>query len=66
VLRRAGASKVWVATVARTLKLASKYVEVEDKGFNVSGFQSSDDAAESGVSSDLVNSKLENLETSKL
>ena len=25
VLRRAGASKVWVATVARTLKLASKY-----------------------------------------
>jgi orotate phosphoribosyltransferase len=26
VLRRAGASKVWVATVARTLKLASKHV----------------------------------------
>jgi predicted amidophosphoribosyltransferase len=24
VLRRAGATKVWVATVARTLKLASK------------------------------------------
>ncbi len=66
MLRRAGASKVWVATVARTLKLASKYVEVENKGFNVSGFQSSDDAAESGVSSNLLNSKLENLETSKL
>jgi len=25
LLRRAGATKVWVATVARTLKLASKY-----------------------------------------
>ncbi len=29
VLRRAGASRVWVATVARTLKLASKYAEIE-------------------------------------
>lgn len=29
VLRRAGASRVWVATVARTLKLASKCVELE-------------------------------------
>jgi ComF family protein len=28
VLRRAGATKVWVATVARTMKLASKYAEV--------------------------------------
>jgi ComF family protein len=28
VLRRAGASKVWVATVARTLKLASNRVEI--------------------------------------
>lgn len=27
VLRRAGASRVWVATVARTLKMASKYEE---------------------------------------
>lgn len=34
VLRKAGAAKVWVATVARTLKLASKY-----EGFNVSEFQ---------------------------
>jgi ComF family protein len=33
VLRRAGASKVWVATVARTLKLASKYVEIESQEF---------------------------------
>jgi len=29
VLRRAGARQVWVATAARTLKLASKYAEVE-------------------------------------
>lgn len=29
VLRRAGAAQVWVATVARTLKLASKYAETE-------------------------------------
>jgi orotate phosphoribosyltransferase len=27
VLRRAGARRVWVATVARTLKLASNYAE---------------------------------------
>jgi ComF family protein len=42
VLRRAGASKVWVATVARTLKLASKYQELEpeEKGFKVIEFQS--------------------------
>jgi ComF family protein len=30
VLRRAGATKVWVATVARTLKLASQYAAAED------------------------------------
>lgn len=30
VLLRAGASQVWVATVARTLKLASNYVEFPD------------------------------------
>jgi ComF family protein len=29
VLRRAGAARVWVATVARTLKLASKHAETE-------------------------------------
>jgi len=34
VLRKAGAAKVWVATVARTLKLASKYEEL-----NVPEFQ---------------------------
>lgn len=40
VLQRAGASKVWVATAARTLKIASKYEENEKApGFNVSKFQ---------------------------
>jgi orotate phosphoribosyltransferase len=44
VLRRAGARQVWVVTVARTLKLASKYfddeqVEGEEEGFKVSQFQ---------------------------
>src|SRR5579863_7453119 len=44
VLRKAGASKVWVAAVARTLKLASKYVDAEpsedsNTGFKVSEFQ---------------------------
>ncbi len=44
VLRRAGARKVWVATVARTLKLASKYAEDErdedgEAGFKASEFQ---------------------------
>lgn len=29
VLRKAGAAPIWVATVARTLKLASKYAEIE-------------------------------------
>jgi ComF family protein len=29
VLRRAGASKVWVATVARTLKISAQHVEIE-------------------------------------
>ncbi len=37
VLRRAGASKVWVVTVARTLKMASKYEEKQ--GFGLSEFQ---------------------------
>jgi ComF family protein len=37
VLRRAGAAKVWVATVARTLKLASKYQE--EQGFNEPSFK---------------------------
>jgi hypothetical protein len=38
VLRHAGAAKVWVATVARTLKLASNM-----ESFNVSKFQGFDD-----------------------
>ena len=45
VLRRAGASRVWVATVARTMKLASNYEDFQPEaeggegkfqGFNVS------------------------------
>ena len=36
VLRRAGASRVWVATVARTLKMASKYEEKQGFGFSES------------------------------
>ena len=41
ILRRAGASKVWVAAVARTLKLASKYQEFEpqETGFRSAGFK---------------------------
>jgi ComF family protein len=47
VLRRAGARQVWVATVARTLKLASKYAEDErveggEEGFKGSKFQGSE------------------------
>ena len=45
VLRKAGASRIWVATVARTLKLASKMAEIDEadtgeRGFKVSEFQS--------------------------
>ncbi len=49
VLRRAGASRVWVATVARTLKLASKYEAIEKVGsesFNVSKSQGFKDDVE--------------------
>jgi len=52
VLRRAGASQVWVATVARTLKLASKLSEIDradsgEEGFRVSNFQGFESEAES-------------------
>jgi ComF family protein len=47
VLRKSGVSKVWVATVARTLKLASKY-----EGFNVSEFQGFKDKTETAEHSD--------------
>jgi ComF family protein len=43
VLRRAGAAKVWVATAARTLKLASK-----SEGFKLSKIQAFDDEHGSG------------------
>ncbi|HKS72690.1 MAG TPA: ComF family protein [Terriglobales bacterium] len=63
VLRRAGASKVWVATVARTLKLASKHQEegLKEQGSKVSEFQSFEEA---GKSADTL--EPENLETLKL
>ncbi|HEV2401955.1 MAG TPA: ComF family protein [Candidatus Sulfotelmatobacter sp.] len=44
VIERAGASKVWVATVARTLKLASKFLEEE--GFEISESEGSDPTVE--------------------
>jgi ComF family protein len=56
VLRRAGASKVWIATVARTLKLASKYIE--GQGFKVAEFQGNRGSAEAP--------ELEHVETLKL
>jgi len=65
VLRRAGAGKVWVVTVARTLKLASKYEgldlpEAAGQGFDVSEFQSSKDKTESA---ELSEEKLETLKS---
>jgi predicted amidophosphoribosyltransferase len=48
VLRRAGASKVWVATVARTLKLASNY-----EGFKDPEFQSFNDDQKPSEASEL-------------
>ena len=42
VLRRAGAKKVWVATVARTLKMASN-IEGFDESVNLSKFQGFND-----------------------
>ncbi len=56
ILRRAGASKVWVATVARTLKLASKYQELEQEE---TGFK------DNGVSDQASEAVNENFETLK-
>ena len=42
VLRKAGASRVWVATVARTLKLASKDAEMDDADMAASSFKVSE------------------------
>ena len=39
VLRRAGATKIWVATVARTLKLAERHVEIQLPGEDVDAGQ---------------------------
>jgi ComF family protein len=37
VLRRAGATKVWVATVARTLKVSEQHVEIQFSGDTAAG-----------------------------
>ncbi|MBZ5688307.1 MAG: ComF family protein [Acidobacteriia bacterium] len=65
VLRKAGAAKVWVATVARTLKLASKNIdfdspEAAEESFKVSEFQGFKDKTESAEQFDQ-----EHLETLK-
>jgi len=57
VLRRAGAAKVLVTTVARTLKLASNYLESGldqggEAGFEVSQFQSGNNGAHWSESSE--------------
>lgn len=56
VLRRAGACRVWVATVARTLKMASKYQETQ--GFEVSEFQGCKDRGSSELEQHLEAMKL--------
>ncbi len=48
VLLRAGASKVWVATAARTLKLASNE-DTKLRSFKVSGFQGAEQLASPGT-----------------
>jgi ComF family protein len=60
VLRKAGASKVWVATVARTLKLASKNAEIED------GDIAKPSCEVSGLQGSKVETERENLATLKL
>jgi ComF family protein len=64
VLRRAGAANVWVVTVARTLKMASKYeglemAEAVGPSFDVSEFQSFENKTE------FVERSEEHLETLK-
>jgi len=49
LLLRAGASKVWVATAGRTLKLASNEDRERLQSFTVSGFQGSNQSAPGGV-----------------
>jgi ComF family protein len=64
VLRRAGASKVWVATVARTLKLASKYQE--EQGFDEPGFKGSEFQSFNVSGKSAATLEPEHLETLKL
>lgn len=59
VLGRAGAAKVWVATVARTLKVASKYADIEEiegkPGFGVATLQGFQVEGKSEVAADAQN-----------
>ena len=50
VLRKAGATRVWAASVARTLKLASNY-----EGFNVSDFQGVEENSEPSSKREIEN-----------
>jgi len=57
VLCKAGAAKVWVATVARTLKLSSKNIDFDasegaEEGFKFSDFQGFKDKTESALQFD--------------
>jgi ComF family protein len=54
VLRRAGAAQVWVATAGRTLKLASKYAEIE------AGLEEETEREAAGQVSDLPSLKMAN------
>jgi ComF family protein len=52
VLRRAGATKVWVATVARTLKIAEQHVEIrlpDEADLEISGAQAVPLARAAGI-----------------
>ena len=59
VLRRAGASKVWVATVARTLKLASNIAGFKDRAFQ--GFHGEQESPEASKSIDVESVNLETM-----
>jgi len=50
VLRRAGAARVWVATVARTLKMASKHAN-EEAGFGLPKSRGFEEKSEEGEAS---------------
>jgi ComF family protein len=65
VLRRAGASKVWVVTVARTLKLASKNVGIDEIDEAEAGFKASEFQGFKERTEPVETSELKDLETLK-